>query len=101
MRAFLDWSNALVGDPDLELCRLAEYAPPRENGLDLDQVLTGYGRPDAVTAPWSWIYRLDAAVMLAVVFLHEAPDPARAEAQVERLLALREQGLVRQRHPRR
>jgi hypothetical protein len=34
------------------------------------------------------LYRLDAALMLAVVFLSEAPDPARAAHYVERVAGL-------------
>lgn len=84
LRAIVDWSNALVADPALELARAAEFG-----SLDAD-FLRGYGanplekRPRAVEL----IYRLDAAVMLAVVFLHEAPDPDRAEPAVARVSRL-------------
>ncbi len=34
------------------------------------------------------IYRLDTVVMLAIVFLDEAPDPEAAEAMIARARAL-------------
>lgn len=80
IRALLDWSNALCGDPVLELARLWEYARMPENGIDPNAVLAGYATvhelPDLNT-PTALLYRLDAAVMLALVFLSEAPDPKR------------------------
>jgi hypothetical protein len=78
--ALVDWANALIGPPLLELARIAEYG-----ALD-DRFLSGY-RIEVHTArgpTWS-LYRLDTAVMLAVVFLSEAPDPARAAEQLRRI----------------
>lgn len=37
VRALLDWSNALIGDPLLELARLPEFAHVPENGIDFPQ----------------------------------------------------------------
>lgn len=34
------------------------------------------------------LYGLDTAVMLAVVFLSEAPNPRRAKSQIERVVNL-------------
>jgi hypothetical protein len=85
----LDWSNALIGDPELELGRMAESALHADNALDFDAVLAGYGAPVAVDSAAFWVYRLDAAAMLALVFLSEAPDAVRGPAAVERLLAVR------------
>jgi aminoglycoside phosphotransferase (APT) family kinase protein len=45
VRGLLDWSNALVGDPAMELGRLAEYALPPQNGLDYDAVPASYQEP--------------------------------------------------------
>lgn len=42
------------------------------------------------TGPLALLCQLDAAVMLALVFLSESPDPAQAEAAVSRVLQLRE-----------
>jgi len=82
----VDWSNALIGDPELELARIAEYG-----ALD-SAFLEGYESPGPREMPPQQLeltYRLDAALMLAVVFLSEAPDPERARRQVARVLELR------------
>ncbi len=78
--AIIDWGNALVGDPALEVARIAE-----SGNLD-DAFLAGYGGdplgalPPAIQS----LYRLDTVVMLALVFLAEAPDPAAARAMLAR-----------------
>jgi hypothetical protein len=81
----VDWSNALIGDPELELARIAEYG-----ALD-DAFLEGYeslGLRVISPRELELTYRLDAALMLAVVFLSEAPDPERGRRQVARVLEL-------------
>ncbi|MET7639723.1 aminoglycoside phosphotransferase family protein [Streptomyces sp. NPDC005438] len=85
--ALLDWSNALLGPAPLEFGRLAEYARHPENGLDPEAVRRGYGRWAEVPSegdPRLWVARLDAALMLALVFLSEAPDPVRGPAAADR-----------------
>jgi hypothetical protein len=80
--AIVDWSNALLGDPELDLARVEEY------GLLDAEFLAGYEelRPRTPAATETALaYRLDTAVMLAVVFLSEAPDKARAEMQLSRI----------------
>lgn len=67
----VDWANALVGDPALELARVSEFARIPGNGVDIEGLRRGYG--DA--PPASVLYHLDAAVVLALVFMSEAPDP--------------------------
>ena len=84
--AILDWGNALVGDPALDLARTAEY------GALTPDVLAAYGHPGTFTmtsaAPRQLVYRLDTAVMLSHVFLNDAPDPARARHYIERTKSL-------------
>lgn len=91
LAALIDWSNTLVGDPRMELARLTEYAAVEENGLDAPSVLRGYaaaaGLPDPSPAA-DLLYRLDTAVMLALVFRSVAPDPLLGQAQVDRVRAL-------------
>lgn len=84
--ALLDWSNALAGTPALEFGRLAEYARYPENELDVAAVRSGYARTATVPSdsdPRFFVGRLDAALMLALVFLSEAPDPRRGPAAAE------------------
>lgn len=82
--AIADWGNALIGDPALELARIAE-----SGHLD-DEFLGGYGDDPLGALPpaLATIYRLDTVVMLALVFLAEAPDPEAARAMIARARAL-------------
>jgi aminoglycoside phosphotransferase (APT) family kinase protein len=88
--AFIDWSNAILGDPPFELARIEEIARLPENGLDPERVRAGYGRaawrgvPELVRL----IYKLDAAVMLALLFTAEEPGSPRGPVAVERALVL-------------
>jgi aminoglycoside phosphotransferase (APT) family kinase protein len=82
LRGVVDWSNALIGDPALELARIAEY------GLLTREFLAGYGEqtPFAdVPSAAELLFRLDTAVMLAVVFLFEAPEARAAQRQLARI----------------
>lgn len=79
IQAILDWSNALLADPALELARVAEYGA-RDAAFD-----AGYGPLPTAPRALDVLYRLDTAVMLAVVFLSEAPDPVLARRQVARV----------------
>jgi aminoglycoside phosphotransferase (APT) family kinase protein len=86
--ALIDWSNALVGDPALDLARTAEY------GNLSPAALAGYGDPGSfrLTSPTSpteltdrqAVYHLDTAVMLSHVFLDGAPDHAQARHYIGR-----------------
>ncbi|GAB3953786.1 phosphotransferase family protein [Kribbella albertanoniae] len=86
----LDWSNALVGDPAMELGRLAEYALVDGNGVDYEQVLAGYGEGLDLDSPAFWIYRLDTAVMLALLFSSNAADTGLGPAAIDRLQVVHE-----------
>jgi hypothetical protein len=85
VRGLLDWSNALTGDPAMELGRLAEYALLPENGVDYEAVLAGYAEPVPADSAAFWIYRIDAAVMLALLFSSDASLAALAPRAVDRL----------------
>ena len=84
--AILDWSNALIGDPALDLARAAEY------GALTAAALAAYGDPGGFalvpSTPRQVIYRLDTAVMLSHVFLDGAPDPERARHYTDRVRGL-------------
>jgi aminoglycoside phosphotransferase (APT) family kinase protein len=89
--AILDWSNALVGHPALELARMAETGEMSENGR---KFLEGYASVKSLPKTddtIETISRLDTATMLALVFLSEDPDPEKSPAAVERVLELSEQ----------
>ena len=83
--ALLDWSNALIGHPAIELARAAETG---ETG---SKFLEGYvsvkALPD-ITPAVETVFRLDTATMLALVFLSENPDPERGPIAVNRVLEL-------------
>jgi hypothetical protein len=81
----IDWSNAVIGHPSLELARLAEY------GVFDGEFQRGYGNVNVFAEPppvVRMLYRLDTAVMLAIVFLSSAPNPDRAEFYVKRVVDL-------------
>lgn len=83
--ALLDWSNALIGHPALELARVAETGETGKKFLD------GYAsfRPLPEVSPIiETIFRLDTATMLALVFLSEDPDPELAPTFVKRVRKL-------------
>lgn len=84
--AILDWSNALAGDPALDLARSAEY------GTLTPAALAAYGDPGAfamtTASPRQAVYRLDTAVMLSHVFLDGAPDADRARHYIDRTRTL-------------
>ncbi|WP_049656122.1 phosphotransferase family protein [Kitasatospora sp. MY 5-36] len=89
--ALIDWSNVLIGDPAMELARMSEYALIPENGLDERAIRQGYeaaGGKSSVTPAADLLYRLDAAVMLALVFTSVAPDPRLGPAQTARVVEL-------------
>jgi aminoglycoside phosphotransferase (APT) family kinase protein len=80
--AILDWSNALIGDPGLDLARAAEY------GSLTEVALAAYGGEPGFRmipeTPREIVYRLDTAVMLSHVFLNGAPDEAKARFYIDR-----------------
>jgi len=85
IHAVLDWSNAAIGDPGLELARM------HEGGILTDALLDGYGDRDwaaRLPAAARAIYHLDAVLLLAIVFRIGAPDPPRADLMAGRARAL-------------
>ena len=93
-QSIFDWSNALGAAPELEIARIEEYAAIAENGLDYEAFRAGYalGGGSVATDTSAWlILRLDAAVMLAVVFSSVAPN-----GELRALFLNRVRGLVKQ-----
>ncbi|MFF1827921.1 phosphotransferase family protein [Paenarthrobacter sp. NPDC058040] len=89
--SLFDWSNALPAAPELEIARIEEYAAIAAKGLDYRAFREGYAAAGGVVnetyAAWP-LFRLDAAVMLAVVFDSVAPDPALRELFLGRVTSL-------------
>ncbi len=81
--AIADWGNALFGDPALELARIAE------SGHLSGGFIAGYGEDllGRIAPTIATIYRLDTVVMLALVFINEAPEPEAARTMIARARA--------------
>lgn len=78
----IDWANALIFEPGLELGRI------EQGGLLSDGFVAGYQEvaPRPVVDPLRYLgFRLDTALMLALVFLVEAPDDLLAQAEITRV----------------
>lgn len=80
--AILDWSNALIGHPALELARVAETG---ETGGEFLRGYESVKQLVLVSRDIEQLFRLDTATMLALVFLSEDPDPERASFAVKRV----------------
>ncbi len=81
----VDWSNALIGDPCLELARIDE------SGYLDDSFLEAYGEKDVFChcpGDTETLYRLYTVTILVLVFYLIAPDPSEASQKLERLKAL-------------
>jgi hypothetical protein len=83
----IDWSNALVGPAAVDYFRIMEIG-----GVD-NAFVTGYRQiraPPLVKFEEEIFLRLDAALMLALVFVSEEPDPERRPGAVRRVKELAE-----------
>lgn len=80
--AVIDWSNAMVGPSVIDIFRILEYG---EHGDVFLQAYTQILRLPPVSRREETFLRLDAALMLALVFISEAPDPERRVATVKRV----------------
>jgi fructosamine-3-kinase len=83
--ALLDWSNALIGHPAVELARAAETG---ETGPEFLKGYASVKELPNITPVVETIFRLDTATMLALVFLSEDPDPERGPIAVNRVFEL-------------
>jgi len=84
--AVMDWSNALVGPAAVDLYRVLELVKPGPEFLQAYR--TTFSQHVRLTEAEETVLRLDAAVMLALVFLSEEPDPERAPEWILRVQAL-------------
>ncbi|RVE96422.1 aminoglycoside phosphotransferase family protein [Sinorhizobium meliloti] len=82
----IDWSNAMIANPVLELARLVEYGE-FSNGFAAGYEIT-QREAATLSGEAGLACSLYTAAMLAVVFLSEAPDPELAAIKVERVKEL-------------
>lgn len=78
----IDWSNALIADPMIEIMRIDEF------GLLNDRVISGYRSTSEYALPpkeKEIAYRLYTATMLGVVFLSEQPCEERGRSAADRV----------------
>jgi hypothetical protein len=77
----IDWSNALLAHPVIEIARVVEY------GWSYDEVIRGYGCNPFLTVSATALNaaKLYSTSMLALVFLSEAPDVQKGKKAVQRL----------------
>ncbi|KAM3465431.1 hypothetical protein MY5147_006906 [Beauveria neobassiana] len=83
--AVFDWTNALLAPPVVDVYRSMEW------GAQSEAFLQGYRsvRPlEAVSEREEAFLRLDAALVLALVFVSEAPDPERRVGALRRVQEL-------------
>ncbi|KAF4501242.1 aminoglycoside phosphotransferase [Fusarium agapanthi] len=83
--AVIDWTNALVGPAAIDIFRTLEFSELDESFVKGYTEVTTW--PD-VTAQEEYLLRLDAVLVLALVFTSEAPDAERAEVAVTRVKEL-------------
>lgn len=92
--AVIDWDNALIGDPALELVRMdifGDYAAIQSDALDRYDSIRGLPDPPE---PVRDIYALDTAVMLAILFAATAPDEDRVAREMTRIAMLQQRSGV-------
>ncbi|MBY0121978.1 phosphotransferase family protein [Bacillus sp. S/N-304-OC-R1] len=86
IKAIVDWDNAFIGNPIMELMRISE-----SQELHVEEFLKGYRdlsileRTDGLIQN---IYRLDTALMLAILFTTFVPDSLKREYYVNRVQML-------------
>jgi aminoglycoside phosphotransferase (APT) family kinase protein len=81
--AVFDWTNALVGPAIVDVCRILEYGEiPGEEFLAAYKAVRHL---EQVSPLEETFLRLDAALMLALVFISEAPNPERRETSIRRV----------------
>ncbi|KAM0344134.1 hypothetical protein ACHAPU_007856 [Fusarium lateritium] len=83
--AVIDWTNALVGPAAIDIFRTMEFGDVGSGFVQGYSEIAAF--PD-VTAREESLLRLDAALVLALVFTFGAPDAVRAEVAVSRVKEL-------------
>ncbi|KAJ4246581.1 hypothetical protein NW762_013523 [Fusarium torreyae] len=83
--AVFDWTNALIGPAAIDIFRTLELSPVGEEFVNGYTEITEF--PEVSTQE-ECLLRLDAALVLALVFFSEAPDPKKGEIAVARVKEL-------------
>ena len=85
VRAIIDWSNALMGDPALEFARIAEWWRPCTRLRVAYENICGPMRTPRII---DLLYRLDAALVLGLLHQTERPHPVAARTALCRATEL-------------
>ncbi|KAM0301432.1 hypothetical protein ACHAPM_005659 [Fusarium culmorum] len=85
--AVIDWTNALIGPAAIDIYRTLEFS---ELGEGFAKGYSEISTFPEVSAQEECLLRLDAALVLALVFTSEAPDPVKGAAAVARVKELSE-----------
>ncbi|MDX5474714.1 MAG: aminoglycoside phosphotransferase family protein [Bacillaceae bacterium] len=83
IQAILDWDNAFIGHPIMELMRICE-----SKELDVGDFLKGYNNNSIIEKTEEVIqllYRLDTALMLAILFVSIIKDIEKATYYINRV----------------
>ena len=83
IQAILDWDNAFIGHPIMELMRICE-----SKELDVGDFLKGYNNKSIMENTEEviqLIYRLDTALMLAILFVSIIKDTEKATYYIKRV----------------
>lgn len=80
--AVIDWTNTMIGPAAVDFYRIVELVRPGPGFIDAYAALAPLPQ---VTAEEETFLRLDAALMLSLVFISEAPDPVLRISSVKRV----------------
>jgi aminoglycoside phosphotransferase (APT) family kinase protein len=88
IKAIFDWTNAMIGDPVLELMRIKDY------GFLNEDFISGYpnfeSEIERVPNIVKWLYQFDTSVMLTHLFIDELQDFQQGESARRRMTGLYE-----------
>ena len=83
IKAVIDWDNAFIGDPLMEIMRISETQE-----INLSEFQKGYRNDELILSasqPIKLIYRLDTALMLAILFTSFIKDIEKGEYYLNRV----------------
>lgn len=88
----IDWSYSMIGDPLLEIFRLDEFSIANDYNFCISEFFKYYKNstfnPKELETTKNMAYRLDAALMVAIVFMENSFSSYQRERQVKRALNL-------------